>query len=101
MNISNKKSRQNFNTSIWTRTLTSSEPAPEPIHEPTREPKREPEPKRKIPPLRLRKNVLNKVKDEEKNKNDEISATYFWYPNLSYFAEYVFKTKKVKKDSKK
>ena len=59
------------------------EPIPTPTWEPTPEPELKQEPKRKISPLKLRIELLNKIEDAERKINGEIFRTYFGLYNQS------------------
>ena len=59
------------------------EPTPTPTWELTPQPKLKQEPERKISPLKLRIELLNKIEDAERKINGEIFSTYFGLYNPS------------------
>ena len=54
--------------------------------------------KRKISSLKLREEFLNKIKNEEKNINEQIFRDYFLYQTSSYLTKVLYDSDEIKND---
>ena len=73
------------------------EPTPEVATEPTKTAKAlKTKTKRKISSLKLRKDFLNKIKNKDKNINEQIFKDYFFYQFPSYLAKMLYDSDKIK-----
>ena len=72
-------------------------PGLKPAPEPAPDPKifDAPNTKRKVSPLKLCEKVLNKIKNEERDKNDKICKSYFYYQDPSSLAKELYKDIKI------
>ena len=54
--------------------------------------------KRKISPLKLLENFLNRIKNEEKDINEKIFRDYFLYQTASYLTKVLYDSGEIKND---